>query len=51
MESGVPLIDIRTKREQYETGVIIKSNFLTIYNKDGNYNVKRMDVKTEENSK
>ena len=51
MESGIPLIDIRTKREQYETGVIKKSNFLTIYNKDGNYNVKRMDVKTEENSK
>ena len=24
MESGVPLIDIRTKREWYETGVILK---------------------------
>ena len=27
MESGVPLIDIRTKREWYETGVIKKVIF------------------------
>ena len=40
MESGVPLIDIRTKREWYETGVIKKSNLLTFFDKDGNYNVK-----------
>ena len=36
MESGVPLIDIRTKREWYETGVIKKSNLLTFFDKDGN---------------
>ena len=40
MESGVPLIDIRTKREWYETGVIKKSNLLTFFDKDGNYDVK-----------
>ena len=40
MESGVPLIDIRTKREWYETGVIKRSNLLTFFDKDGNYNVK-----------
>ena len=40
LESGVPLIDIRTKREWHETGVIKKSNLLTFFDKDGNYNVK-----------
>jgi len=40
MESGVPLIDIRTKREWYETGVIKKSNLLTFFDKNGNYDVK-----------
>ena len=40
MESGIPLIDIRTKREWYETGVIKKSKLLTFFDKDGNYNVK-----------
>jgi len=34
MESGVPLIDIRTKREWYETGVIKKSNLLTFFDKE-----------------
>ena len=41
MESGVPLIDIRTKRGWYETGVIKKSNLLTFFDKDGNYDVKK----------
>ena len=40
MESGVTLKDIRSKRDWYETGVIKKSNLLTFFDKDGNYNVK-----------
>ena len=40
MESGVPLVDIRTEREWQETGVINKSRLLTFFDKDGNYNVK-----------
>ncbi len=40
MESGVPLIDIRTEKEWYETGVINQSIILTFFDKDGNYNVK-----------
>ncbi len=40
MESGIPLIDIRTKREWDETGVIRDSNLLTFFDKDGNYNFK-----------
>ena len=48
MESGVPLIDIRTKREWYETGVIKKSNLLTFFDKDGNYNVKEWMSKLKE---
>ena len=41
MESGVSLIDIRTKREWYKTWVIKKSNLLTFFDKDGNSNVKK----------
>ena len=40
MESGVPLIDIRTEKEWYETGVINQSILLTFFDKDGNSNVK-----------
>ena len=40
MESGVPLIDIRTEKEWHETGVINQSKLLTFFDKDGNYNVK-----------
>ena len=47
MESGVPLIDIRTKREWYETGVIKKSNLLTFFDKDGNSNVKKWMLELE----
>ena len=41
MESGVPLIDIRTEKEWLETGVISQSNLLTFFDKDGNSNVKK----------
>ena len=47
MESGIPLIDIRTKREWYETGVIKKSNLLTFFDKDGNSNVKKWMLELE----
>ena len=32
---GVPLVDIRTEREWYETGVIDQSNLLTFFDKYG----------------
>ena len=41
MESGVPLIDIRTEKEWHETGVINQSKLLTFFDKDGNSNVKK----------
>jgi len=47
MESGVPLVDIRTEREWQETGVINKSRLLTFFDKDGNYNVKKWILKLE----
>ena len=37
LESDVPLIDIRTEGEWYETGVIKGSHLLTFFDKDGNY--------------
>jgi len=40
MESGVPLIDIRTEKEWHETGVIDHSKLLTFFDKNGNYDVK-----------
>ena len=47
MESGVPLIDIRTEKEWHETGVIKQSRLLTFFDKDGNYNVKKWMLKLE----
>ena len=41
MESGVPLIDIRTEKEWHETGVINQSKLLTFFDKDGISNVKK----------
>ena len=40
MESGVPLVDIRTEKEWHETGVIDHSKLLTFFDKNGNYDVK-----------
>ena len=40
MGKGVPLIDIRTKSEWHQTGVINKSKLLTFFDNGGNYNFK-----------
>ncbi len=47
MESGVPLIDIRTEGEWHETGVINQSKLLTFFDKDGNSNVKKWMLELE----
>ena len=44
---GVPLVDIRTEREWYETGVIDQSNLLTFFDKSGNSKVKEWITKFE----
>ena len=40
MGKGIPLIDIRTKSEWHQTGVINKSKLLTFFDNGGNYNFK-----------
>ena len=40
MEKGVPLIDIRTKKEWEQTGIINHSKTLTFFDKEGNYDLK-----------
>ena len=47
MESGVPLIDIRTEKEWHETGVIDHSKLLTFFDKNGNSNVKKWMLELE----
>ena len=44
---GVPLVDIRTKSEWYETGVIDQSNLLTFFDKYGNSKVEEWITKFE----
>jgi len=44
---GVPLVDIRTESEWYETGVIDKSNLLTFFDKYGDYKVEEWISKFE----
>ena len=44
---GVPLIDIRTEGEWYQTGVINKSRLLTFFDKNGNYNLEEWSSKLE----
>ena len=44
---GVPLVDIRTEREWYETGVIDQSNLLTFFDKYGNSEVEEWITKFE----
>ena len=44
---GVPLVDIRTEREWYETGVIDQSNLLTFFDKYGNSEVGEWITKFE----
>ena len=45
---GVPLVDIRTEREWYETGVIDQSNLLTFFDKYGASKVEEWISKLEE---
>ena len=47
-ENSVPLIDIRTESEWYETGVINSSHLLTFFDKDGNYDFKKWMIEVEE---
>ena len=44
---GIPLVDIRTEREWYETGVIDQSNLLTFFDKYGNSKVEEWITKFE----
>ena len=44
---GVPLVDIRTEREWYETGVIDQSKLLTFFDKYGNSKVEEWITKFE----
>ena len=44
---GVPLVDIRTEVEWYETGVIDQSNLLTFFDKYGNSKVEEWITKFE----
>ena len=44
---GVPLVDIRTETEWYETGVIDQSNLLTFFDKYGNSKVEEWITKFE----
>ena len=44
---GVPLVDIRTEREWYETGVIDQSILLTFFDKYGNSKVEEWITKFE----
>ena len=48
MGKGIPLIDIRTKSEWHQTGVIKKSKLLTFFDKDGNYNIEEWMSKLRE---
>ena len=41
LESNVPLIDIRTEGEWYETGVIKSSHLLTFFDKNGSYDFRK----------
>ena len=44
---GIPLVDIRTEGEWYETGVIDQSNLLTFFDKYGNSKVEEWITKFE----
>ena len=48
LESNIPLIDIRTNGEWYETGVIKSSHLLTFFDKDGSYDFKKWMIKVGE---
>ena len=48
LENDVPLIDIRTEGEWYETGVINSSHLLTFIDKDGSYNFRKWIIELGE---
>ena len=41
MKNGVPLIDIRTEKEWYQTGIIKDSKTLTFFDKEGKFDIKK----------
>ena len=51
VNKGVPLIDIRTEGEWYQTGIINKSRLLTFFDKNGNYNLEEWSSKLEKITK
>tara|TARA_B100000686_G_C16504339_1_gene818768 strand:- start:214 stop:627 length:414 start_codon:yes stop_codon:yes gene_type:complete len=48
LESDVPLIDIRTEGEWYETGVINGGHLLTFFEKDGSYDFRKWMIEVVE---
>ena len=46
--TNVPLIDIRTEGEWYETGVIKSSHLMTFFEKDGSYDFRKWMVEVDE---
>ena len=48
LENDVPLIDIRTEVEWYETGVINSSHLLTFFDKDGSYDFRKWMIELGE---
>ena len=46
--TNVPLIDIRTEGEWYETGVINSSHLLTFFEKDGSYDFRKWMIELGE---
>tara|TARA_B100001029_G_C14790729_1_gene301647 strand:+ start:125 stop:538 length:414 start_codon:yes stop_codon:yes gene_type:complete len=46
--TNVPLIDIRTEGEWYETGVIKSSHLLTFFKKDGSYDFRKWMIEVGE---
>jgi len=48
LENSVPLIDIRTEGEWYETGIISNSHLLTFFDKDGNYDFEKWMIEVGE---
>ncbi len=48
LENDVPLIDIRTEGEWYETGVINSSHLLTFFDKDGSYDFRKWMIELGE---
>ena len=48
LEGDIPLIDIRTEGEWYETGVINGSHLLTFFDKDGSFDFRKWMIEVSE---